>query len=287
MPSIAPSGPNAQQIQYWNDTAGPRWVALQELIDDQIRPLGQLTMDRGAVQPGERVLDVGCGCGDTTVELARRVTPGGAVTGIDISAPMLEQARRRAREQGAVADFALADVQTHPFPPGMVDLIYSRFGVMFFTDPTAAFANLHGALTRGGRLAFVCWQTLPENPWMFVPLGAALQYLPPPALPAPNAPGPFSFADPARVRTILAGAGFRDVAFEDVRQTLTIGAGAGLDETVDFLLQMGPTAAALRETADLSLQPRVVAAVRDALAPYVTEQGVRMASASWIVTARG
>jgi SAM-dependent methyltransferase len=287
MPSIAPTGPNAQQIQYWNDTAGPRWVTLQALIDDQIRPLGRLAMDRGAILPGERVLDVGCGCGDTAIDLARRVAPGGAVTGIDISAPMLELARQRARAQAAAADFALADAQIHPFPPAMVELIYSRFGVMFFTDPTAAFANLRRALTDGGRLAFVCWQSLPENPWMFVPLGAALQFLPPPPLPAADAPGPFSFADPQRVRTILAGAGFRDVAFEDVRQTLTIGAGAGLDETVAFLLQMGPTAAALREAADATLQPRVVAAVRDALTPYVTEQGVRMASASWIVTARG
>src|SRR5690348_14991708 len=103
MSSIAPTGPNAQQIQYWNDSAGPRWVALQARIDDQIRPLGRLAMDRAAVQPGERVLDVGCGCGDTTIELARRVAPGGAVTGVDISAPMLEQARERARAQGAAA----------------------------------------------------------------------------------------------------------------------------------------------------------------------------------------
>ena len=221
MTSIASAGPNAQQIQYWNDT-GPRWVAQQNVIDDQIRQLGRLAMDRSTVQPGERVLDVGCGCGDTTVELAGRVAPGGTVTGIDISAPMLERARERARTQGAAARFELADAQTHAFAPAIVDVIFSRFGVMFFTDPTAAFANLRRALTPGGRLAFVCWQALPDNPWMFVPLGAALQYLPTPPLPGPDAPGPFSFADPGRVRTILAGAGFRDVAFEDVREVLTL-----------------------------------------------------------------
>ncbi len=281
---IEPTGPNAQQIQYWNET-GSRWVRLQAPIDTQIRPLGLLAMERAALRPGARVLDVGCGCGDTTVELARRVAPGGAATGIDISGVMLERARQLARERGATARFELADAQTHAFPPASVDVLFSRFGVMFFGDPTAAFANLRRALAPGGRLAFVCWQSLPDNPWMFVPLGAALQHLPPPPLPAPDVPGPFAFADRARVCGILERAGFADVQFEAVHETLTIGGGAGLDETVDFLLQMGPAAAALRESPDPSLLPRVAAAVRDALAPYVTADGIRMASASWIVTA--
>ena len=286
MTTLESTGPNAQQIQYWNETAGPKWVTLQNLIDDQIRPLGRLAMQRAALRSGERVLDVGCGCGDTTVELARLVAPGGVATGVDISAPMLARARQLADAQHVRARFELGDAQTHAFAAASADVLFSRFGVMFFADATAAFANLHRALTPGGRLAFVCWQALPENPWMFVALGAALQHLPPPPLPAPDAPGPFSFADPARVRGILERAGFRDVAFEDVRETLTIGAGAGLDATVDFMLQMGPTAAALRESTDPKLMPRVVASVREALAPYVTPQGVRMASASWIVTAR-
>ena len=285
MTSIDPAGPNAQQIQFWNET-GPKWVALQAAIDAQIRPLGLLAMDRAALRPGERALDVGCGCGETTVELARRVAPGGAVTGIDISAVMLERAHQRARAEGLTVQAELADAQTHTFTLATVDVLFSRFGVMFFSDPSAAFANLRCALRPGGRLAFVCWQSLPDNPWMFVPLGAALQHLPPPPLPGPDAPGPFSFADPVRVRAILERAGFRDVALEGVHETLSIGAGAGLDETVEFLLQMGPTGAALREAADLSLKPRVAAAVREALAPYVTPRGIRMASASWIVTAR-
>jgi hypothetical protein len=164
-------------------------------------------------------------------------------------------------------------------------VLFSRFGVMFFTDPPAAFANLRRALSAAGRVTFVGWQSLPENPWMTVPLGAALQFLPPPPLPAPDAPGPFSFADPARVRGILERAGFRAVEFEAVLETLTIGGGAGLDETAEFLLQMGPAAAALRDAPDPTLRPRVAAAVQEALAPYLTPQGVRMPSASWIVTA--
>jgi SAM-dependent methyltransferase len=198
---------------------------------------------------------------------------------------MLERARQVAREQGVTARFEQADAQTHAFQPASADVLFSRFGVMFFADPTAAFANLRRALRPGGRLAFVCWQSLPENPWMFVPLGAALQLMPPPPLPGPDAPGPFSFADPDRVRRILAGAGFGAAQFEPVRQTLRIGGGAGLDPTVDFLLQMGPAAAALRESPDPTLVPRVAAAVRTSLEPYVTADGIRMASASWIVTA--
>ncbi len=287
MPGIAAEGPNAQQIQYWNDVAGPRWVKQHDLIDDQIRPLGLLAMDRARVASGERVLDIGCGCGDSTIELGRRVAPSGTVTGLDISAPMLERAGQRARAQGSSARFELADAQAQVFPPTSADLLFSRFGVMFFSDPTAAFANLRRTLAPGGRLAFVCWQSLPDNPWMFVPLGAALQHLPPPPLPGPDAPGPFSFADRERVRAILTGAGFRAVTFDDIRQTLRIGAGGSLDETVEFVLQMGPTAAALRESSNASLVPRVTAAVREALAPYVSDGDIRMESASWIVTARG
>ena len=281
----APSGPNAEQIKYWNEN-GRKWVTLHGVIDQQIRPLGLRAMDRAALHAGDDVLDVGCGCGATTVEIARRVAPGGRATGIDISAVMLEEARRRARDVGAAAHFELTDAQTHRFTPASVDVIFSRFGVMFFVDPTAAFANLRRALRPDGRLAFVCWRSLPDNPWMFVPLGAALQLLPPPPLPAPDAPGPFAFADQARVRGILEGAGFRDVQFDPVDEMLTIG-GADLDETVAFLMQMGPTGMLLRQANDPSLEPRVAAAVRASLEPYLTPTGVRMSSASWIVTARG
>jgi SAM-dependent methyltransferase len=286
MSPVVAAGPNADQITYWNDTAGPRWVALQAVIDTQIRPLGLRAMDRLALRPGERVLDIGCGCGDTTVELARRVSPGGHAFAIDISAPMLERARTLAQDRGVPARFELADAQTHAFPAGAADAAFSRFGVMFFGDPVAAFRNVRAALRSQGRLAFVCWQALTDNPWMFVPLGAALQIVPPPPLPAPDAPGPFAFADSARVRRILDAAGFADVAIEPVREQLTIGGGAGLDQTAEFMLQMGPTAALIREANDPTLVPRLTAVVREALAPYMTPEGVRMDSASWIVTAR-
>jgi SAM-dependent methyltransferase len=279
-------GPNSEQITYWNQQAGPTWVAVQSLIDQQIRPLGQLAMERAGLRAGLRVLDVGCGCGDTTIELATRVAPGGEAHGVDISAPMLTRAAQQARAaQVGNVRFELADAQTSELPAGRFDVLFSRFGVMFFADPAVAFTNLHQALRAGGQLAFVCWQSMMDNPWMTVPMAAALQHIPPPPIPAPGAPGPFAFADPDHVRRILTAAGFGDIALEPVLMTLSVGGGNDLDATVDFVLRMGPTARALREADDPELLPLVAASVRDALAPYQTEAGVRMESASWIVTA--
>lgn len=286
MARLSYSGPNAQQIQYWNEQSGPKWVALQDLIDVQIAPLGRRAMDAAGLAPGARVLDVGCGCGETTLELARRVGPSGRVHGVDLSTVMLERARALASAAGlAHVRFEEADAQTDAFGAAAYDVVYSRFGVMFFANPEAAFANLRLALRPGGRLAFVCWRTLPENPWMAVPLGAALQHLPPPQMLAPDAPGPFAFADAERVCGILTRAGFAGPHAEKVDEVLTIGGGRDLDATVEFLLQMGPTAAALREAGPEKARV-VAAAVRESLVPFATDGGVRMSSASWVVTAR-
>jgi SAM-dependent methyltransferase len=284
--TMEPTGPNAEQIQYWNEHAGPKWVALQRLIDSQIEPLGRMAMERGEISAGERVIDVGCGCAGTSLEIARRVGSSGEVLGIDISGPMLERARSAAAEAGIRhARFEHIDAQTGTFETESFDVLFSRFGVMFFANPPAAFANLRSALRAGARLSFVCWQAIQENAWMLVPMGAALQHLPPPPIPAPDAPGPFAFADPDRVRRILSGAGFEDVQLESIRETLTVGGTGSLDEAVDFLLQMGPTSRILRDS-DPALTPKVAASVRQALEPYYGEEGLRMPSAAWIVTAR-
>ena len=288
MATLQPTGPNAEQITYWNEIAAPKWLALYDLIDAQIAPLGRRAVDAAALRAGERALDVGCGCGQSTFEIAQRVGPSGTVLGIDISAPMLERARAGAAARALRhVEFANADAQTHQLPAAGFDACCSRFGVMFFSDPIAAFTNLHGAVRPGGRLSFVCWQRLQDNPWMFVPLGAAAQHIALPTPPAPNAPGPFAFADAARVRDILTRAGFVEVALEPVQEMLLICGGAGVDTVADYLLQMGPAAAAIRQ-ADLddASRTRIAGAVRDALGPFVTAAGVRMAGAAWIVTAR-
>jgi SAM-dependent methyltransferase len=278
------TGPNAQQIEYWNAQAGPRWVLHQELLDAQIAPLGRLVMERAGLRPGERVIDVGCGCGHTTLEVAERVGGGGEVVGIDVSAVMLERARERARAADArnVA-FVQADAQSHAFEPAF-DLLYSRFGVMFFADPVAAFANLRRALRRSGRLAFVCWQPLARNPWMLVPLSAAAKHVELPAPPPSGAPGPFSLGEPEHVRGILEKAGFEGIGIEPFEAELSIGGGA-LERAVEFLLGIGPAAAAL-QAVDGARRSHVARAICEALAPYATPEGVRMRGAAWLVQAR-
>jgi len=286
MPPLTANGPNAEQIRHWNEVAAPRWVASEAMLDAQIAPLGLAAMERARVAAGERVLDVGCGCGQTTLQLAAKVGPRGSVTGIDISTPMLERARARAAERElAQVRFLNADAQTTAVGAAAFDLVFSRFGVMFFSDPRAAFANLRASLAPGGRVAFVCWQDLKLNPWMRVPLLAAAQHitLQPPS--GPDAPGPFSFAAPARVRAILEGAGFADVAIDPLELELVVGgAGGNLEQAVEIMLELGPMAAAMRE-ADPALRPRVADAVREALAPFASPAGVKLGSAVWIVRA--
>lgn len=269
---------NAAQIDYWNTNAGQTWAELQDLLDRQIQPLGAAAMRALAVRPGERILDIGCGCGQSSLELAELTGMGGAVVGADISRPMLEIARGRAK--GPI-EFREADAQTADLGRGGFDAVYSRFGVMFFEDPAAAFANIRTQLKPGGRLAFVCWRSPAENPLMVGPMMAAAPLLPPQPPPDPLAPGPFAFADPERVRGILEGAGFTDVAIQPFDDR--VGAG-GLEQAMALAFRVGPLGRAL--AANPEARESVIDAVRGAIEPYVTDEGVKMPAAVWIVTAR-
>jgi len=274
--------PNAQQIAHWNDASGHTWAELGPLLDRQMESVGLRTMDVLAPRTGERILEVGCGCGHMTVTLGRRVGPEGAVLGLDISRPMLEVARRRAAEAGlAHVRFVEADAQVHALEQGAFDGIFSRFGVMFFADPTAAFANLRRALRPGGRLTFLCWRSPAENPVMTTAKSSVKHLLPPDTPPAPGAPGPFAFADPAHVRRVLEGAGFADVALAPHDAPM---GGNTLDDALTLALRVGPLGSALR--ANPELVPQVRPVVREALAAAVHDGAVWHASATWIVTAR-
>ena len=272
--------PNAQQITYWNEAAGPTWADLQGPLDRQLAPLGRAAMAALAPRPGERVLDIGCGAGGTSLQLAQAIAPGGDVTGVDISRPLLEVARQRASGIARLS-FVEADAQTYPFETAGFDAVFSRFGVMFFADPVAAFANIRRALKPGGRLAFVCWRAPAENPIMTLPMAAALAHLPPPAPPEPGAPGPFAFADPERVRTLLGAAGFADIALTPHNEKI---GGGDLDTVLSLALKVGPLGAMLREHPDQ--RDTVIASVRAALAAHNGPDGVKLDSATWIVTAR-
>ncbi len=278
---------NADQIAQWNNLSGPRWVAQQVQLDAQLESLGEAALARLSPRPGWRVLDVGCGCGSTSLRLAQRVGPAGHVTGLDVSRVMLDRARERLLEDGvAHVAFVEADAQTHRFLGAPFDALYSRFGVMFFADPEAALRNLRAALAPGAPVAFVAWRPMALNPWMGVPLAAAQRQvsaapLPPPP---PHAPGPFGFGDDTRTLDLFARAGFVNAAAEPLDVTLLLAGGADLATTVEQCLQVGPCAAILRE------HPAQAGAVRDAvseaLRPYVTAVGVALPGAVWIYTAR-
>ncbi|MET0273706.1 MAG: methyltransferase domain-containing protein, partial [Phenylobacterium sp.] len=186
-----------------------------------------------------------------------------------------------ARSRATGVEFIEADAQTYPFADAALDAAFSRFGVMFFADPQAAFANIRGALKPGGRLAFVCWRPAAENPIMTLPFQAAADHLPPPQPPEPGAPGPFAFADPQRVRSILTQAGFQDVEITPHEEKI---GGGDLETALGLALQVGPLGSALREHPDK--RDVVTAAVRAALAQHDGPDGVKLDSATWIVTAR-
>lgn len=272
---------NAAQIEYWNSTAGEAWAQFQEALDRQVEPLGLAAMDALRPKEAEHIIDIGCGCGQTTLTLAARVGPTGSIVGVDISEPMLAVALRRPRAAPDLrVDFRQQDAQTDDLGRGLFDAAFSRFGVMFFSDPVAAFANIRASLKRDARLAFVCWRPLDENPWLQAPLQAALPFLPPVAPPDPTAPGPFAFADPSRVRSILADAGYGSVTINPFDANI---GGGSLEQTVNLALGVGPLGRALREHPERA--DDVVDTVRDVLSKYLTSNGVRMPAAVWIVLA--
>ncbi len=273
---------NADQIEFWNGRGGEHWVQLQEAMDRNLRRMHEAVTAFAAAKSGEKVFDVGCGTGTTTLALADAVGPSGRVTGVDISKPMLGHARARARAAGKAIEFIEADAASYPFKPEN-DLVFSRFGVMFFDDSPSAFANIRKALKPGGRLAFVCWRAPQENVWASVPLAAARPFLPPQPPADPLAPGPFAFSNPDRVKSILEGAGFTSVQTHKLDTSMYMG--NSLDAAASQTMQIGPLSR-MAADADADARTRIISAVRVALEPYATTEGVVPAAACWLVGAK-
>lgn len=268
---------NAEQAEYWNTLMAAKWVANQAAIDARFGPLTDLFVERAAPAPGERVIDVGCGTGASLLAIAERVAPDGAALGIDFSEPMLSRADERVRAAGhSHVMLRLVDAQTHPFDQETFDLVASRFGVMFFADPVAAFANLKRALKPGGRLAFVAWTELDANPWFALPLAVGIRHLGEPEPKPPRAPGPFAFSEPSYVAEILTAAGFAGVDIE--RAEGVIPGGRSADEEAAFACYMGPVARLIRERApdDEAVVARIAEGVAERFRAFETADGVRL-----------
>ena len=274
---------NADQIAYWNGKAGEKWAAEQAALDRAMTEVAERLLAAAQIEPGMRVLDVGCGCGSVTLRASSAAGPTGFVVGVDISSPMIERARQQASGRGNV-QYVLADASTESFDASF-DLVMSRFGVMFFADPVRAFRNIKSALKPGGRLTFMCWRKIAENEWANVPREVVLPLVPPQDPPKPDAPGPFAFADRTRVEKILSDAGFSDIAIEPFDANMWI-SDTGIEGGVDFSTRLGPAGAVLREQSeDVARAARE--AVRRVLAPFVGQDGrMAMHGAMWLVRAR-
>jgi SAM-dependent methyltransferase len=276
---------NTAQAEYWESRA-PSWISIEEYTGLVTGPFGRRAIDRLDVAPGQRVLDVGCGTGPTTIELARRATPGGGALGMDISATMIDAARARAAREGVdAAEFVVGDAQSAALGEGSFDAVFSRFGVMFFADPAAAFANLHRALRAGGRLAFSCWQPVDTNEWMIVPgmvIASLTGALPP--IPGPGEPGPFSLADPDHVQQLLGGVGFGAVEVVPAIDQVDVG-----EDQIEFVVTASTSVGVVREALAANDDPAFAEQVRDAVRAAMVERvrdgRLRLESAAFVVTA--
>ncbi|UCI19534.1 class I SAM-dependent methyltransferase [Mesorhizobium sp. B2-1-8] len=273
--------PNTRQAALWNDVSGKAWVEMQPILDEILAPLERLVVDAGYPGEGGNVLDIGCGAGATTLTMARRVGNDGNCVGLDISRPLVALATERARVEGAAnASFEVGDAQAHAFEPGRFDAVVSRFGVMFFDDPVAAFSNIRQAARRGGKLAFVAWRSPVENDFMTTAARAAAPFLPPAPAPDPDAPGQFAFADGAKVKRILEASGWSSIKVEQANVLCQIAEG----DLMTFATRLGPVAATLREV-DRVTAEKITTVLPAAYAPFVEDGEARFNAACWLVTA--
>lgn len=278
-------GENQQQADYWSDAPGRKWITFEDALDEVFASVNELLLNRAKPQPGDAVLDIGCGTGATTLDFARRVAPNGRLTAVDISPPLLSRARSRVADAPVPVHCQLADAQTDAIAGAPFDLVISRFGVMFFADPVAAFANLRAHLAPGGRLCVAAWAPMAENPWFDVPCKAATQHLGPPDKTPPNAPGPLGFQDIAHVTGLLRRAGLTGVEGRAVPITLRHAGRAGA--AAALASNIGPAARILKKyqgTEDdiAAIRGQVLQAYR----AYETSAGTRIPAVLNLFTAQ-
>jgi SAM-dependent methyltransferase len=274
----------AEVAARWNGETGLHWVEEVDGFDALLDPMGRAVLDAAGLVSGQRVLEVGSGTGQMTIQAARMVEPGGSVVGVDVSGPMADFARRRARVEGAGnADFVVADAATVDLPEAAFDVLTSRFGLMFFADPAPAFTHLVNRVKPGGRIAFVVWQEMERSELFAVPAAVIASVAPHLAVPppVPGAPGPFSLGDPARLEALLVCAGAGDICVERLQRRLRVG--AGIAEAIDFVMRSSSLDAV---RGDGALQQRVERELRRALADHTGPAGVELTGAAWLVSAR-
>jgi len=275
---------NKNQKEFWSGKGGDIWVNQQEAMDSMLSPLGKAALDKLNLDQKENILDIGCGCGQTTLEIAEMI-PEGKITGLDISVPMLERAKDTAMKKYLPnVSFECKDVQTDDLGNSTFTKCFSRFGVMFFEDPVRAFKNINSSLVDGGSLSFVCWQAPSLNPWQSLSVRAVKKYLDLPS-PEPRSPGPFAFAESEYINSILKESNFEGIEIESHEAEVKMFPGRDLLDSAKDYLSINPVIENMIKDSEEDQRNKIINSVVEAFSPFYTPKGLRFPSATWLVTA--
>jgi len=277
---------NKNQKDFWSGKGGDIWVERQNAMDTMLSPLGEAALNKLNFNEEENVLDIGCGCGHTTLNIAKRIGPSGNVTGLDISEPMLKRAKESAVEMSITnTSFKCVDVQTEDLGDQIYSAAFSRFGVMFFEDSIAAFKNINKSLISGGYLSFVCWQSPAVNPWQSLFIQEIKKFLDLPS-PPPRSPGPFAFMESEYVSSILEESKFQDITIEGHEAEVNMFSGRSLSDSVKDYISINPVVTQMLKESSENQIAEIVNSGIEAFSPYYSEKGLIFPSATWLVTAR-
>ena len=277
---------NKNQKDFWSGKGGDIWVERQNAMDTMLSPLGEAALNKLNFNEEENVLDIGCGCGHTTLNIAKRIGPSGNVTGLDISEPMLKRAKESAVEMSITNTlFKCVDVQTEDLGDQIYSAAFSRFGVMFFEDSIAAFKNINKSLISGGYLSFVCWQSPAVNPWQSLFIQEVKKFLDLPS-PPPRSPGPFAFMESEYVSSILEESKFQDITIEGHEAEVNMFSGRSLSDSVKDYISINPVVTQMLKESSENQIAEIVNSGIEAFSPYYSEKGLIFPSATWLVTAK-
>ena len=275
---------NKNQRDFWSGKGGDIWVERQNAMDTMLSPLGEAALNKLNLNEGENVLDIGCGCGHTTLNIAKRISPDGQVTGLDISEPMLKRAKESANEMSiSNVSFNCVDVQTDDIGEEVYSAAFSRFGVMFFEDPVAAFCNINKSLITGASLSFVCWQSPALNPWQSLFIEAVKKYVDLPS-PPPRSPSPFAFMESEYVSSILEESNFQNIMIEGHEAEVNMFSGRSLSDSVKDYISINPVVSGMLKDSTEQEKTEIINSAIEAFSPYYSAKGLMFPSATWLVT---
>ena len=275
---------NKNQRDFWSGKGGDIWVERQNAMDTMLSHLGEAALNKLNLNEGENVLDIGCGCGHTTLNIAKRISPDGQVTGLDISEPMLKRAKESANEMSiSNASFNCVDVQTDDMGEEVYSAAFSRFGVMFFEDPIAAFRNINKSLITGASLSFVCWQSPALNPWQSLFIEAVKKYVDLPS-PPPRSPSPFAFMESEYVSSILEESNFQNIMIEGHEAEVNMFSGRSLSDSVKDYISINPVVSGMLKDSTEQEKTEIINSAIEAFSPYYSAKGLMFPSATWLVT---